>query len=206
MKKLLFLMIITSRLQAQLDTLATPHNDLEQASTEEAKIDQLNKLSHFYSQYSLESSERFAHEALEKADKINYLKGIASSYNNLGICHAIRGDYTGGLDYFIRALRIREQLDDVMNVSHTLNNISRLFILQKEFDKALEYAKKSMDILQQIDDPKTLASAHISMGSIYLSKNDHDAAIGAFEEARRIFASKNLKTQEGWALLKVAHV
>src|SRR6187549_2663668 len=100
MKKLLFLMIITTRLQAQVDTLAMLQKELENAPTEETRIDLLNKLSHFYSQWSLEASERFAGEAIERAQRIDYEKGIGAGYNNLGICHAIRGDYTGGLDYF----------------------------------------------------------------------------------------------------------
>ena len=162
MKKLLFLIIVTTHVQAQVDTLEALQRELVKASTEEARIDLLNKLSHFYSQYSLESSEGFAHQALQQAEKIDYKRGIASANNNLGICHAVRGDYTSSLEYFITALRIREQINDLKLVSHTLNNISRVFIYQKEFDKALEYARKSMDILQQNDDPKALGSAYIS--------------------------------------------
>jgi tetratricopeptide (TPR) repeat protein len=205
MKKLLFLVLITTNLCAQVDTPESLQKELETAPSEEARIDLLNKLSHLYSQLSLESAEQFAHEALNRAKAIDYKKGIAAGYNNLGICHAIRGDYTVGLDYFITALRIREQENDLMNVSHTLNNISRLFIYQKDFDKALEYSKKSMEVLQKTDDPRAFGNAHISMGSIYLSKNDNDEATKMFTEAKTIFAAESLKVEEGWALLKIAN-
>jgi len=206
MKKLLFLVIITTNLRAQVDSPDSLQKELEKAPTEEARIDLMNKLSHLYSQLSLESAEQLAHEALERAEAIDYQKGIATSYNNLGICHAIRGDYTQGLDYFITALRIREEQNDLLNVSHTLNNISRLFTYQKDFDKALEYSKKSIEVLQKIDDPRAYGIAHIALGSIYLSKNDNVQATKMFSEAKAIFAERNLKVEEGWALMKIANV
>ena len=169
MKKIIFLVIITTNLQAQVDSPDSLQKELEKAPTEEARIDLMNKLSHLYSQLSLESAEQLAQEALERAEAIDYQKGIAASYNNLGICHAIRGDYTLGLDYFITALRIREEQNDQLNVSHTLNNISRLFTYQKDFDKALEYSKKSIEVLQKIDDPRRLWQGAYCYG-IYLFK------------------------------------
>jgi len=205
MKKFLFLVMLTTNLQAQVDTPESLQKELEKAPTEEARVDLMNKLSHLYSQLSLESAEQLAHEALERAEAIDYQKGIAASYNNLGICHAIRGDYTLGLDYFITALRIREEENDQLNVSHTLNNISRLFIYQKDFDKALEYSQKSMEVLQKVDEPRAFGTAHISIGSIYLSKNDNAQATKMFMEAKAIFAKSNLKVEEGWALMKIAN-
>ena len=205
MKKLLFLVIITFNLEAQVDSPDSLQKELENAPTEEARVDLINKLSHFYSQFSLESAEQLAQEALERAEAIDYQKGIATSYNNLGICNAIRGDYTQGLDYFITALRIREEENDLLNVSHTLNNISRLFTYQKDFEKALEYSKKSIEVLQKIDDPRAYGIAHIALGSIYLSKDDNVEATKIFTEARAIFADRNLKVEEGWALMKIAN-
>ena len=197
MKKFLFLVIITTNLQAQVDTPESLQKELEKAPTEEARVDLMNKLSHLYSQLSLESAEQLAHEALERAEAIDYQKGIAASYNNLGICHAIRGDYTRGLDYFITALRIREEQNDQLNVSHTLNNISRLFIYQKDFDKALEYSQKSIEVLQKIDEPRAFGTAHISIGSIYLSKNDNAQATKMFMEAKAIFAREQSQGGRG---------
>ena len=82
MKKILFLVIITTNLQAQVDTPESLQKELEKAPTEEARIDLMNKLSHLYSQLSLESAEQFAQEALERAESIDYQTGIATSYGS----------------------------------------------------------------------------------------------------------------------------
>jgi tetratricopeptide (TPR) repeat protein len=205
MKGLVFLLLITVSAAAQVDTPETLQVALEKASSPLERIDLLNRLSHAYSQLSLENAEQFANDALENALNLDYQKGVASSYNVLGICYSIRGDYTAGLDYFIKALRLREELGDQKGTSHTLNNISRLFIYQKEYDKALEYAGKSLEILKKVDDPRAIANAHISLGSIYLSKGDFREALKTFNTAREKFITAGLKNEEGWVMLKIAN-
>ncbi|HEY3401768.1 MAG TPA: tetratricopeptide repeat protein [Ohtaekwangia sp.] len=205
MKGLLWLLLMATTAVAQVDSVELLRKELEITESAEGRIDLLNRISHFYSQLSLENAEQFAFEALQEASRIDYQKGIAASYNNLGICYSIRGDYTTGLDYFIKALRIREKLNDVRGTSHLLNNISRLFIYQKEFDKALDYSNRSLRMLQKMDDPKGVGSAYISLGSIYMSKNENDKALKMFSSARDIFVKHRLTNREGWALLKMAN-
>jgi tetratricopeptide (TPR) repeat protein len=63
-----------------------------------------------------------------------------------------------------------------------------------------------MEVLQKIDDPSAYGKAHIAMGSIYLNKNDNVQATKMFTEAKAIFAKRNLRAEEGWALMKIANV
>jgi tetratricopeptide (TPR) repeat protein len=205
MKGLVFLFLITFSAAAQVDTPESLQVALEKSRSPQERIDLLNRLSHAYTQLSLENAEQFAKDALESATRLGYQKGIASSYNVLGICYSIRGDYTTGLDYFIKALRIREKDNDLQGTSHTLNNISRLFIYQNEYNKALDYAGKSLEILKKVDDPRAIGNAQISMGSIYMSKNDVRLALDMFTTARKNFIKLGLRNQEGWALLKIAN-
>jgi tetratricopeptide (TPR) repeat protein len=205
MKGLVFLFLISFSALAQVDTPETLQIALEKASSPRDRVDLLNRLSHVYTQLSLENAEQFANDALQSARQLDYQKGIASSYNVLGICHSIRGDYTTGLDYFIKSLRLREEQNDLKGTAHTLNNISRLFIYQKEYDKALDYAGRSLEILNKVDDPRAIANAHISLGAIYMSKNDPAKALSMYTTAREMFLSSGFKNQEGWALLKMAN-
>lgn len=204
-KALLCLLMITFTAWGQSESPETLQVALEKAQSLKERIDLLNKLSHAYSQLSLESAEQFAEDALERSVDINYQKGIASSYNNLGICKSIRGDYTSGLDYFIKALQIRESEKDILGTSNVLNNISRLFIYQNEYDKALEYSTKSLELLKTVNDDRAVANAHISMGTIYMSKNDPGKALQMYTIARDNFVKNGLRIQEGWSLLKIAN-
>jgi len=205
MKGICWLLLIATSAMAQVDSLESLQVKLETANTAEERIDALNQLAHFYSQLSLETAEQFANEALDAATRIDYYKGIASSYNNLGICYSIRGKYPEGLEYFFKGLRIREGLQDLRGVSHSFTNISRVYIYQRDFEKALEYASKAHELLKKINDPRAEGNTLISLGSIYMSKNDVPAALAMFTKARDLFIVNGFKTQEAWALLQLGN-
>lgn len=200
------LLILSFSVVAQTDSTDLLHLQLQQVQTQEEKIDLLNKLSYEYTQSSLSSAEILANEALEEAIGANYKKGIATSYNNLGITHSIRGDYGAGLDYFIKALRIREELNDITGVSSTLTNIARVFHYQHNFEMALEYTNKSLELHDKTNDSLGLAHAYISLAEIYHTMNENSKALETIEKARNISAQTRNENLEGWALVKMAGV
>lgn len=207
MKMFLYCFIfLTSTAVAQVDTLEYLQRKLAGPLKIEERIDILNGLSRAYSEISLTSAEQFANDALRLSQPIGYQKGIATAHNNLGVYTAIQGQYTVSMDYFVKALAIREQLKDVIGVSRTLNNISRLYVYQKDFDKALEYSNKALAQLKQADDPEAVGNAHVILGTIYLGKGDHASALQKFSEAREIFHAKKFKSREGSAFINMAGV
>src|ERR1044071_9066778 len=138
MRAILCLLFISVELFAQTEELDSLHHQLALAPTIETRIEVLNQLSLSYSTLSLSKSEQLAKEALSLAQPIGYGKGIASSYNALGICSSIRGDYSEGLDYFMQSLRLRESLGDQAAIANTHSNISRVYSYQHDYDHALE--------------------------------------------------------------------
>jgi len=200
------LAFVTSTAIAQTDTLESLQRALEKPLTAEERIDLLNRMSRAYSEVSLSTAEQFANEALQLSQPGNYRKGIAAAYNNLGVYSAIRGEYTVGMDYFMKALGIREALKDRDGVSRTLNNISRLYVFQKDFDKALEYSNKSLAELKKVDDPEAVGNAHIILGTIYTGKGDYPSALKMFNKGREIFHAKKLNSREASALVNIAGV
>ena len=135
---LCLLLFISAELFAQTNQVDSLQHLLASAPNVEARIDLLTSLSLSYSTLSLTKSEQLAKEALLLAQPIGYGKGIASSYNALGICSSIRGDYSEGLDYFMQSLRLRESLGDQAAIANTHSNISRVYSYQHDYDHALE--------------------------------------------------------------------
>ncbi|HTF20198.1 MAG TPA: tetratricopeptide repeat protein [Chryseolinea sp.] len=206
MKAVLCLLIISADLFGQNDALDSLQKQLDVAPTIEARIDLLNNLSHKYSSLSLTKSEQLAKEALALAQPIGYGKGIASGYNNLGICSSIRGAYAEGLDYFMQALRLRESSDDQSSIGSTLSNISRVFAYQHDYDRALEYALQSLEASRKLGHPEQLGHGYINVGGIYMSKKNYPLALTMFSTANDLFESKKLIVQQGWALMEIARV
>jgi tetratricopeptide (TPR) repeat protein len=200
MKRLLLTLVLALLIfrvdaQALIDSL---QQQLPLAKSVEARIDILNSLSHAYTQYSLNRSEELAREALALGQENDYQKGIATSFNILGIGATIQGRHTEGMDYFIKAVKIRDGLNDSRGVAHVYNNMSRLLIYQEDYDRAIDYSKKSLALLQKIDDPKAVANTYASLGEIYMNKHDYDQALQMFTKARDTSIAASLGDYEFW--------
>ncbi len=198
---LIALTMVMFRLDAQvlIDSL---QNQLSATRSTEEQIDILNQLSHAYTLVSLSRAEELAQKALVSAQENEYDKGIATSFNNLGICASIQGKHAEGMDYFIKALRIRERLKDTKGMSHIYNNISRVLIYQGDYNLAIDYSKKSIALIERTDDPKALANAYVSLGEIYLKRNDLDKALQMYTTARDISVRANLSDYKLWTEAK----
>jgi tetratricopeptide (TPR) repeat protein len=188
----------------QPDALDSVQEQLELAQTPQAKVDLLNNLAYDYTQLSLSTAEVLANEALGEATAINYEKGIGNSYNVLGIAYSIRGDYTSGLDFFYKALKIREGQNDFASASKTLTNIARVFHYLKDFDRAREYTDRALELYGKTNDSIGLARTYIAVGDVYLDMKDNANALITLEKSRQIFARAGLKNMEGYSLVKIA--
>ena len=55
-----------------------------------------------------DSAMAYATGQLQIAQKLAYSRGITDAYNMLGILHRTNGDYKKALEYFLKALKIKE--------------------------------------------------------------------------------------------------
>ena len=106
------------------------------------------------------------------------------------------------MGYFIKALRIREELNDENGISHVYNNMTRVFTYPEDYDRAIEYSQKSLEMLRKMDDPIAVGSAHIALGAIYMNKKDYDQVLAMFSAAEEIYTKAGLKDYKSWAQVK----
>lgn len=199
------MIVLWQQAVAQTRAIDSLQTVLHQADTEEKRIDVLNKLAGLYTRLSLEKAEQLANEALSSATSLQYQKGIASGYNNLGVCHAIQGKYTIALDYFFKALRIREEeTKETVEASKTLNNIAGIFLFQKEYDKAIEYSERSLKNLQKANDQSGVGTALVSLGMVYAQKLDTTQALRYFRQSAALFKKLGIKNKEGQVWVKIS--
>lgn len=101
---------------------------------------------------SADSAFMFGSQALELAEEINYPKGKAQSYNDLGIIYIDRGNFSKALDFFDKSMEIRQQLEDTAGMASLYNKIGIIYQKQGNLKLALENqisALKIYEILQQ---------------------------------------------------------
>lgn len=117
-------------------------------------------------------------------------KDVATTLNNIGRVHYIKGEYDHALLRYLEALRIRRRLlgKDHLDVAATVYNAGQTFHQQGELDKALKYYQEFMRITvptlgQQHRDVAIMLKC---MAQIYHEQRDYDRALKLYSEALSI--------------------
>jgi adenylate cyclase len=116
-----------------------------------------------------------AEQALEISKKINFLKGQAYAFKNIGIVYYVQGKYIETLNYWNQSLQIFEKQKDEIGISNILNNMGAIYFNQGDDAKALDYSLRSLQIAEKTGDKLRIMSALGQIGSIYHNKQDPKA-------------------------------
>ena len=75
----------------------------------------------------------------------------AATYDNIGQVYYSQGDYTKALEYYFKALDIKEKVlgKEHPSTATSYNNIGGGYYSQGDYTKALEYLQKAFDIRKQ---------------------------------------------------------
>jgi len=124
-------------------------------------------------------SKKRAEESLELSKKLNYLKGIAASYNVFALIKEQEGSYVEAIDYYIKSLKIieKEKNYNDINIAEIYYNIGNLYKLQQNYEDALKYFNKSYEIAIKIENHYMLAMVYNSLGLLYREIDDLEKAI-----------------------------
>lgn len=123
----------------------------------------------------------YVNKTLAISKQLNYPKGIAISYNNLGIInHYFLSDPLEGLNYYQKSYAIfeKEQKFKKYEVG-VLTNIGLIYYEQQEYDKAL----KSFKTLLINPENKSKFSTQFYIGNIYGDQKKLDSSIYYYKKA-----------------------
>lgn len=132
------------------------------------------------------SATEKTNEAVALAEKINYKKGLAQSFNMKGILYWFQGDYPQALEYQYKALKISEEIGDKPRIAGSLNNIGNIFHEQGDLQKALEDQLKALKIYEEINAQYDIANLYNNIGVIYRKQNDYQTALEYHTKALKI--------------------
>jgi len=170
-----FLLLFTSITLAQhnVDSLLQVLSEEGEESTE--YVDQLSKTA-----YDVRSSypvitENLARKALDISNKLNYTKGIAIAYREIGTSNWIRGNYGIALENYLHSRNFFIELNDSLGVATTSNNIGLVY--NNLFDTmALDYLRQAKTYYEKTDNQRRLATVLNNIG-LYFSRHDrYDSA------------------------------
>ena len=195
MKKiiLLFLILITgttrqvsAQLQGQprLDSLLT---QIPKTTEDTNKVNLLNDLSFTYNSINPDEGLKFGKQAIELAEKLNWKKGMANANRATGVNYAYgKSDYPGALEYFFKALKLYQEIEDKTGIAKILSNIGVVYWYQSDYPNALKYYFDALRIDEQSGNKNGIAATLCNIGIVYNSQEDYTKALEYMLKANKI--------------------
>ena len=125
----------------------------------------------------------YAREALMLATDISDKRGMAASYNNLGVAYRNQGALDKALEYYITSLNLYDSLQNKEGVATTKNNIANIYSIKKDYAQAMRYLEESYALFQELNDPFQLIGSMNNLGNLYQDINLHDKALDYYKHA-----------------------
>ncbi|MBW8050675.1 MAG: tetratricopeptide repeat protein [Cytophagales bacterium] len=150
-----------------------------------------------------------------KGDDDNSLPGYpslhAAVFHTLGAVNYIQSNYPQALEYYFKALKIKEQLlgqakrsgnpDEIgkykKDMANSYNNIGAVYWNQSSYPQALEYYFKSLKIRKELGDKKGIAGSYNNIGIIYWNQSSYPQALKYYFKSLKI--EKQLGNKQGMA-------
>jgi tetratricopeptide (TPR) repeat protein len=135
----------------------------------------------------------YTREALNLATEINDQKGMAASYNNLGIIYRNQGALDKALEYYIISLKIYETLQNKEGIATTKNNISNIYSMKKDYGQAMKYLEESYNLFVELKDEEKIIGSMNNLGNINMVIQLFEKAMKYFSQASQLSEKMGVK-------------
>jgi tetratricopeptide (TPR) repeat protein len=135
----------------------------------------------------------YTREALHIATQINDQRGMAASYNNLGIVYRNQGAFDKALEYYIISLKIYETLQNKEGIATTKNNISTIYSIKKEYAQAMKYLEESYNLFVELKDQQKIIGSMNNLGNLNSEIQLFEKAIKYYSQASQLSEKVGMK-------------
>jgi sensor histidine kinase YesM len=156
---------------------------LTQPIADTSRVITLNLLAKHYRNIDTKLAHDYATQALILAKQANFLKGVATASDVLGVVYMNKADYQNALYYFLTAMRLNESRKDMKAYASTCNNIGSVFFYYKRYDQALAFYQKSLSIKLSLGNNKEASSTYSNIGNVYMKTGDLNKCIFYYKKA-----------------------
>ncbi len=206
--RLLFILLVFSiRLNAQdhitdslKSALKNAKHDTTRCNILEELIDSENDDTVWpvYNEQLLKLAEKGASKAShDTTQKVFYLKHVAGALNNIGFLAQNQGDVPKALEYYLKSLKIEEEIKNKKGIASSLNNVGSIYKDQGDISRGLEYYHKSLKMREEINDKKGIASALNNIGIIHKNQGDAQKGLEYYHKSLKI--QEEIKDKHGIA-------
>jgi tetratricopeptide (TPR) repeat protein len=132
---------------------------------------------------SLDDSGRHLSTAMNLFRAAGDDRGVASTIDDIGKLHWLKGEYELALEALRDGLARRRVLGDRRSIAVSLNNLGLVLGDSGQFKEALDAFEQSLAIRRDIGDLVGVVSTLTNLGSVAQDQQDFKRALALFEEA-----------------------
>lgn len=182
---LLFCLLIPAVFSLQGQRLDSLKAVLDTARADR-KVKTLNEFFRAYLQSDPVKALGYTQEALTLAIEIADKKGIAASYNNLGVAYRNQGALDKALEYYIKSLKLYEGLNNKEGVATLKNNIANIYAIKKDYGQAMHYLEESYNDFVKLGDKNKVIGSMNNLGNLNLDLQLFEKAMKYYSEAYQL--------------------
>lgn len=98
--------------------------------------------------------------------------GIATSYNNIGVCYFHKESFKQALHCYRKSLKIHVVLNDLYGIAWNYNNIGEIYFELGKLKLALKSFSKANMIAKEYSDKALQTITALFIASVFLGKGD----------------------------------
>jgi signal transduction histidine kinase len=168
------------------------HKRLNEARDDTSRINAQIALCLLYRLGNTDSSLMYGQQALESAEKINYIPGQISVLGFMSIVAEQRGNLPKSLELGFKALQLGQEYHLEALAGPALDGIGEAYIILKDYSKAINYLRRYIIINQEYgSNNEGLAYAYFDMGVAFAGLNQLDSANFYEQKAVETFGKYN---------------
>ena len=107
--------------------------------------------------------------------RVKRLQAVAMG--SLGNIFLSKGDYNKALDYYLKSMRINEEISNFDHLSVNLSNIGLIYSDLGDYGKALDYYRRAIKITRQTGNRAQEANCLTNMGLVYREQENYPLAL-----------------------------
>lgn len=178
-KKILFFIVFISFLPHTFSALNVDSliQVYKTSGSDTAKARTLVRIAFELTNQDSDSALACAVKAIDLLDKHNDEAIRASATNMLGRIYFVKSDYAKAMDYFMKAKRMWEKLNNMSRVYTSDVNIGLINIYTKNYKKALEIFNRALEFKLKENDRTMITLIYLNIGLSYFNQGQYDSAL-----------------------------
>jgi tetratricopeptide (TPR) repeat protein/class 3 adenylate cyclase len=155
---------------------------------------------------SMEQAITVLEKALQKSEKLNYLRGIVGANGRLGVLHKDQGNIDTAKMHLETQRNSALEMGNQTYYSEALNNLGLLYTSTGDFAQAAELLQKCYVFDTERNDKVKVGITINNLGNIYFYQADYEKARECYSQQKELAAETGDRYGEVTALLNLGSV